>query len=216
MGFGTELWQTALRGGGRFVWVAFGNFSSFSPQLLSFRRICCRMFLALSISASYFPRAIASDDFCSGCKRLSKSCDAFCSSSYLIHQESNVPKYFNETKHAEVSRQKKINIPSDGSLFTSAKMIILLVQASFQLLRDSLKFLELTSFLYLATRPHQRRELRLVLLHSLPSRRGYFVPRFSARRFLAAIPVVLLLHLRRMKPVVRRRGMKKFVQRHVD
>ena len=84
IGFGTELCEIALRGGGRFVWVAFGSFSNFS-QFLSFLRLCCRMFLTLSISASYLPRGTASADFCSECSRLSRSCEIpLCASSYLI------------------------------------------------------------------------------------------------------------------------------------
>lgn len=64
IGFGTELCVIALRGGGRFVCVAFGSFSNFS-QFLSFLRLCCKIFRTLSISASYFPRGAASADFCS-------------------------------------------------------------------------------------------------------------------------------------------------------
>jgi len=76
-----------LRGGGRFVCVAFGNFSSFSPPPRSFRKLCWRIFLALSMSLSYLLRVIeccgCSRIRCSAWKRLSRSCGILSRSSYL-------------------------------------------------------------------------------------------------------------------------------------
>jgi len=76
-----------LRGGGRFVCVAFGSFSSFSPPPRSLRKLCWRIFLALSMSLSYLLRVIGccgcSRTRCSAWKRLSRSCGILSRSSYL-------------------------------------------------------------------------------------------------------------------------------------